>query len=97
VPRWSTGPVGKMHRAIVCDGTVVAVAESMEHAAHIVRVLNSSECGTAGREVAELWDAVYALCDQWRPHQLAVDIMSTLVRFTPALPTSKVDKFGELG
>jgi hypothetical protein len=37
---WRTGPVGNLHRAILRDGTLVAVAESTEEAAVIVRRMN---------------------------------------------------------
>jgi hypothetical protein len=40
---WSTGPVGKVHRAILENGEVVAVADTTEHAARIVRVMNRAK------------------------------------------------------
>lgn len=38
--KWNTGAVGSLHRAIMRGGKVMAVAEDVETAAHIVRALN---------------------------------------------------------
>lgn len=38
---WSTGTVAGNHRAVLRDGRLVAVAESVEEAAYLVRLANA--------------------------------------------------------
>jgi hypothetical protein len=59
---WRTGPVGNLHRAILRDGTLVAVAESTEEAAVIVRRMNEA------KELQELKAKLRAMCDDSIAH-----------------------------
>jgi hypothetical protein len=69
---WRTGPVGNLHRAILRDGTLVAVAESTEEAAVIVRRMNEPVAKVVQepntKELQELKAKLRAMCDDSIAH-----------------------------
>lgn len=89
---WKTGPVGNVQRAILCDQGVVAVADTMQDASYMVRLLNQAERGGQTREVAELWDALYVLANGGEECVSTMEIMGVLSRYAPALPTTKISE-----
>jgi len=47
--KWTTGAVGSQHRAIMRGGRVIAIADDMPAAAHIVRTMNGVEAAREDR------------------------------------------------